>query len=199
MKKLFTNDKFFLFSVLATVLCAVIEIICFIISKADIATHFTWITPHIIIGICSAVLYLSYINHNKNIMKGIIGFLFATILMNDIKNLEYYTVASFSYICQLLFVVLDIVLVVDHFVLNSTHLSKPVTVKINQFVLVLFTIISIVLLINVLSGMSSFPGVALYNYIESITSGLIFVFTFASIVCVESRLDLYKAIREQNN
>lgn len=112
--------------------------------------HFSWIGTHLLIALCSITIYVSYVKHNKNIMKAAIGILFGVLLMSDINTLGY----ALNNVYSNIFVVLDLVLIINHLVLNSVHSSKPVTVKINQVTLLLQAITSLIVFINNIKGIS---------------------------------------------
>lgn len=198
LKKLFTNDKFFLITVFITVLCTIIDLFSLIMSGADLLMHLSWISTHLLIAIFTVIIYISYLKHNKNIMKAVIGMLFGVLLMSDISSLVFYLSYSMDVFYGYVYVILDIVLIVNHLVLNSNHSSRPLAVKVNQITLLLQATASVLTFISTIKA-TSLGDTNIYDLLSTVVSPFLFVFAVASIVCVESRLDLYKAIREQKN
>lgn len=198
LRKLFTNDKFFFITVLITVVCTVVDLFSLIMSGADLIMHLSWISTHLLIALFTIVIYVSYLKHNKNIMKAVIGMLFGVLLMSDISNLVFYLSYSLNAFYGYVYVILDIVLISVHLILNSNHSSRPVAVKINQITLLLQAVASVLTFTSTIKSIS-LSETNIYDLLSTVVSPFLFVFAVASIVCVESRLDLYKAIREHKN
>ena len=92
---------------------------------------------------------------------------------------------------------LDLILVINHFILNSSRRSNPLHVKISQITLLLLLIAVIVgYLIYLFVPSLDMIGATASDYIVNIVEGLNYVCVYAVIVCIESRLDAYRIDRE---
>jgi len=189
MKKLFTNDKFFL----TTVLMSVIGTIAFTIYCLSNYPEYSYIAVIMVFNAMSTIaLYISYKRHSKNVMKGLVGFILMGLLALTITCVfplepeqKLYTVLSLANL------VVVIALCVNHFVINADHHSRSANVCLNQVLLfgtfVLFVAIAGAWII----GATGFFAVL---YMIGIPVGSFGV--TAAIVCVESRLDAYRIDRE---
>ena len=84
MKKLFTNDTFFL----AMVLCSICEIIFAIITISVFHNSDQACLVLNIRVLCVFALYISYKKHNKNVMKGMMGALLMAQLITAILRIS---------------------------------------------------------------------------------------------------------------
>ncbi len=202
MKKMFTNDLFFLIVVLLTVLSVGVACICSILNGSGFLFD-CWTGVIAAAGVLS--LYISYKTHNKNVMKGLIGFVLAVILMLDVYyfgfDLSLYESADVLAI-DFVFFALDLILIVNHFILASDHGSRPVNILVNQIVLFLQAATSagyyiLTITENALEYGSAAGGSDALIPVINIAFALSCTMTFAAVVCVESRLDVYKARREK--
>lgn len=190
MKKLFTNDKFFLamviFGFVGSVLCSIYYAIPTINAfNPPAATSFAFE------AICAICLYVSYKKHSKNVMKGMLAAVLTSLLM-DFTCWMVDLYFSLDLVFNCIAFGLIAILFVNHFIINSEHHSKPVNIRINQIVALLYFVDCLVWDIT---WALSFPlGVETVGAcIECIScTGLI-----ATIVCVESRLDAYRIDREK--
>jgi len=187
MKKLFTNDIFFL----AMVICAAVgesiqAFMCIFWDDYAIQSQLTLLFRIV----CVIVLYVSYKRHSKNVMKGMMGALLAAQLITAIQYLSELLIPA-DYICYSLFAALSALLFVTHFIINSDRQASPRMIRFNQLLVVLLflnnTAIGIAWLV-----VDSAP---LY-FVINIGDLIGFLGMVASIVCVESRLDAYKLDRE---
>jgi len=185
MKKLFTNDKFFLANVLIAAIGLVINfVICRFIYPPEWSTGFILF---IIVAVCLLVVYFSYKKHNKNVMKGMIGAVLMAYLIEGILGLNVnYT--PFDRICTRLMFALSVCLFISHFVINGSRKASPVSVLINQLLCFTNAITSIVW--NAIGNNGTLELVA------SVLSAIAWSCVMFSIVCVESRLDAYRLDRE---
>lgn len=197
-KRLFTSDSLFLFSAILSAFCGITNTVLYFLGDFNPERiAFAYVISNLAIGICSIILYISYTKHNKNIMKGVIGLLLGVILIEDATSLEVCFNTSTYGVIELILVILDIALIINHIILNSTHYSKPSTIKINQLIIVLQIITSLYLLVSFISEHITNSTLSLYNIVDSIAVTFVFVATDIVIVCVESRLDWFKEIREK--
>jgi len=187
MKKLFVNDRFYL----AMVLCAVIGNVLDTIIFAVVVNEFPISKVQLLIRVvCLIALYISYRKHSKNVMKGLMGALLMAQLLTAIgllSNMNF----PIDIICVPVFAVLSLLLLINHFVINSDHHSSPVMVRINQILGILLVVNEIIWAGNLVITMYSTFILALQiaNVIGCI--GMVL-----SIICVESRLDAYRIDRE---
>ncbi len=192
MKKIFTNDKFFL----AMVLCAVIGNAAFIVlSKVLYNASIISKLQLILYVLCAIGLYISYTRHSKNVMKGMMGALLmaqlstATGLLSKISfPIEKITIslcAVFSY------AVFSLILLVNHYIINSDHHSNSAMVRVNQIILILLVINQVIW--SAYFVISEFSVLVLINGLCNVLG---YVGLSSIVVCVESRLDAYRLDRE---
>ena len=186
MKKLFTNDKFFLLCVI----CAVAGQWCLIVQQLSSSElHLPTVLTLFVFAVCEIALYASFKAHEKNVMKGLMGallmghFVFAIFLLNSETPLE--TVFSAIHI------VLLACLLVNHFVINAERSSMAKSVRANQ-------VIAILCLVNILAWKicGCVTGVAEATVLSVIANAVGYFGVLAAIVCVESLLDSYRLNRE---
>ena len=202
LKKIFTNDKFFLTSVIISVLAAIVSFVLFLLSGISVVDFgLSKLVPsNVLVPLCVIGLYMSYQAHNKNIMKYLIGILMAIAAFVDLYNLDGYIAStpdsgSYAVIIYSLLTVFDFVLIINHIILNADHGSHPVNVRINQisiFIIAALNAVNFIVFVNN-SKYSASPEFQ----IGLISTMLTYLFAYSSIVCIESRLDLYKAMRER--
>ncbi len=188
MKKIFTNDKFFLAAVLFAVLGNGIYAIL-----ALCATEFALSSP--IIGqlirvLCAIFLYSSYKKHSKNVMKGLMGAMLMAQLILSIDYLSQKTL-PIDGVCMPVVVVLSALLFINHFIINSDHHSSPAMVRLNQ-------IIAVLLIVNEIVWSGTWVAVSFSPlYLIAAIMGILgFIGFVGAVVCVESRLDAYRLERE---
>ena len=201
MKKLFTSDKFFKLAAFITLIAAVVADILtvalgYLKNEQFIQSYFVYA---ILVGIGAVVVYLSYKNHDKNTTKGMIGFLFALLLMVDVNtlfNIGTPLMSLFDSICAIFLVILDVLLIINHFVLGSDHGSRPNTVLFNQVLWIALVVMNIVGIVSIAVLHSGYFNDSLHG-LNSVIYLFVYLFAFATIICVESRTDEYKAIRQE--
>ncbi len=190
MKKLFTNDKFFLAMVLVSILLCIANAIIAIVASTYISVAL------LAIGYAALclVLYTSYKNHNKNVMKGIIGALLMLLVVNAAKFILNLSTPGWTEYPALAIISAAVIafIFINHFVINSNRSASPVNIMLNKIALTLYAIVSIVW--SVLDAV--YFGGALYIVLSFICAVSI-PCIIAVIVCVESRLDAYRLDREE--
>jgi len=187
MKKLFTNDKCFLAVTLLAVIGELGYALIEICMGEYIQSQFTLIFR----VACVLCLYISYKKYSKNVMKGMMGALLATqtmtaaIYMTDIDTV----VGS---VCGPAFLILSLLLFINHFIINADHKASPAMIIMNQILLILLVINNIVWSGYFLLGSNS---------VVEVLMGILDIFGFIGmtsiVVCVESRLDAYRLDREE--
>jgi len=187
MKKLFTNDKFFLTVFLVSVIGVVISTVTALITNPD--TYFNVSIIYILMVFCQVGIYISYKKHSKNIMKGLMGAIFMALLISSI-------IWKISNRSEIPFHIIDIVfsfgIVLNHFVINSDHMSSPLQIAINQIAATVLAINSIIWAITFFNYCSS-----VIEFILSIATALGYCCSILFLVCIESRLDAYRLDREK--
>ena len=162
---------------------------------------------YVIQGILAIFIYRSYVSHDKNVMKGLMGALLMELILNElcyifgflrIKTAEEFAISTvlgvLFILIEIVFFSLQISLFVNHFVINSDHHSNPSKVRLNQKILFGLMATVVVQEIFSIATLSSYTAATVLQQI------LWFVLessTYGFIICVESKIDEYKALREQ--
>ena len=159
-----------------------------------IAENYVAAAPIILTALCLLFLYSSYLKHEKNVMKGMIGMLLGIILMGDLDtvtvNMSDTTDAAF--VVALITVIVDILFCINHFMINSQHMALSKRVTYNQVLIIVeFAVIiaADVLVFN--------RNVSVLVDSTALVDMLGYIFTFGCIACIESKIDAYKLEREK--
>ncbi len=191
MKKLFTNDKFFLAMVILTVLGKAVNALYFL---CPMSTSIPYAVNFAFFAACEITLYSSYTRHSKNVMKGMMGAMLTAQVLCATTLLSEAIDASINLVIPVVIFVVSVLLFTNHFVINSDRKASAKRVKFNQILLVLlaigliaYDIYSIAMKGSAISG--ALVALILLDVVGSI--GMT-----ASVVCVESRLDAYRLDRE---
>lgn len=188
MKKLFTNDQFFLSAVICSVLG---NLVCMITAYLLFGGDYVFSQlPLLIETLCIIFLYSSYKKHSKNVMKGLMGAVLMGQLLSAISILSVLILPVESIIVGV-YLVLSVLFFISHFIINSDHHSKPGFITLNQ-ILCLICAIDII----VWAVLWILEDQSLLSVICSVATMVFCIATAASIVCVESRLDAYRLDRE---
>ncbi len=186
MKKLFTNDHFFL----ASAFIAAIGTLFFNFVMIFLYTGTTQIFfVNMICAICALLVYFSYDAHAKNVMKGMMGALLMALLLKAMMMISYNSIpadTTFSYIT----LILSAVLFINHFLINGSRDPSPANVKLNQVTCIALAACRLVW------DLMQLPYCA--NLLDSVSTVVLAVswpFLYAVVVCVESRLDAYRTDR----
>lgn len=154
----------------------------------------------------STVLFITYKKHDKNIMKPAIGMLMGAVVIYSLnvffENICYeeirvtYFTTGFSGFASLVLDFLQCALFfvfsILHLAMNKTHESSPKIVKANQIIVILLFVDYIM---QVIMTISIFPGEKiLYYAMFYLMLGNITLL----IVNVESKIDYFRAEREEN-
>jgi len=185
--KIFTNDKFFMvISVVGTVSFFINAL--FYLTQNIIDYDITMAISLLFLSVCQGTLYVSYIMHNKNVMKGMMGALLGALLLNASEWIS--STVALDKVVGWIFLMLMIVLMFNHFVINSDHHSNPKNIYFNQ-ILVIFCVI-LLLLWDILWAINNGGKIIGAAIVDAFCSTSV----LACIVCVESRLDAYRIDRE---
>lgn len=190
----FANDKFFLFSVIVTIVGYAINAIFFFVYKGY---YHAFVSLTFVIS--TIIMYTSYLHHEKNVMKGIIGsFLAIKVLFNAQSvfngsegNLEELNI---SYV---LLLIVAILFTINHYLINSDHHSNPKRIFINQLLIIVNLVISGVNYIGRISNLLS-VGAPVTTVLVVVISAVGTIFAYNVVACIETRLDVYRVEREAN-
>jgi len=182
MKKIFTNDMFFLASTVLSVLGMITLLIAEFIGGQEFMSYNLTLSAF---PLCTLLLYISYKSHNKNVMKSLLGSLLMAMVISDVI---YVTLND---VFALFFMTCDILLFFSHLLINSDRHSSPLRVRFSQCVIAVYCIIEIIwTVIHLINACS------IYDYVFTFSSAVAYLSTASVIVCVESRLDAYRLDRE---
>jgi len=189
MKKLFTNDKFFLVTVLTGVIGRILHAIGLLIFWPDYAISGV---GSLIGCLCMAVLYVSYKKHSKNVMKGLMGAVLMSSLLYAVSMVpvsEKYIVAD--RVCTYINLALVAFLFVNHYIINSDRHSRSANIMMNKLCVFVLAINSVIWCLVWVTYPIYFWNVA-FQLMDAIAAPCLLV----SIISIESRLDAYKLDRE---
>ena len=195
---IFSNDKLFLaFSAVDVAIGLFMGVLCFINKDIDFV-----IVPFIaVLALC---LYLSYKDHQKNVMKGLMGASLMWLFAEETEYVkaiafydkDYYTAAfgdqykTFLGV-KIITVILIFSVFVFHFLINSEHHSSPFEVGANKF-------LSIAIAAAYAADMV-FTGVCTGKFATIMVCYCLFkIFLMLMVVCVEAKLDIFRLKREEN-
>jgi len=187
LKKFFTNDKAF-------IACVVVGTAGFtlysFIQMFYYPEYYTSSINRILRAACLLVMYISYRKHEKNVMKGLIGALLGSQVIMSIP--ETLSLHSFRTVFKLIFLGLSFALFINHFLINRNRKARPVQIFLNQLFALLLALDTTVWTIYGLYD--SIDAIDVASEFISLIGNIGFYF---SIICVESRLDLYRQNREE--
>jgi len=191
MKKLFTDDKFFM----ASALLAIVGLLFNDVVLWDgFQQYRITILMEEMCALCSVFLYTSYKKHNKNVMKFLMGALLTLILVRALSVLTGLD-ADKSHVLVLvmaLYSLFALLLFVDHAIINSDRRSSAKYIRANQ------VICGLILVCELLACALSQPMYdSVLATISNIAGAIGFACVVITVVCVESRLDAYRINREQ--
>ncbi len=155
--------------------------------------------------LCVAALFLAYKRHNKNVQKGLLGAIFmwylydevnyvvANIIFNEEIFDQYNTFWGRGYIyMSIATMILFAALFVNHFIINGDHHSRTVNVFINQLLVIVIAVISIV---SMCFQCVIFEG-NFASTLEAISWHIGLAALVLMIAAYESRFNAYKLNRE---
>lgn len=146
----------------------------------------------LIFFLCVAALFVAYRNHSKNVQKGLLGailmwylydevnYVVANIILNSSTFTEYNNFWGRGYIyMSIATMVLFAALFINHFIINGDRHSRSVNVFVNQLLVVVIAVISIVSMIfqcfifdgnipSILEALSWHTGLATMGEIRTI-------------------------------
>jgi len=130
MKKLFTNDRFFLAMVLFAVIGEGLYSLLTLIGKPYLIVSLISI---IFSAVCVAALYSTYRKHSKNVTKALMGALLMSQLNIGISllNSAISVGNTVAIILDTVFSLAATVLFINHMLINSDHHSSPAMISMN--------------------------------------------------------------------
>lgn len=162
---------------------------------------------YIIQGILTLCIYRAYVKHDKNVMKGMMGALLMELILNElcyifgflrvkiVEEFEMSTVLGVIFVAiEAVFFTLQVILFINHFVINSDHHSSPEKVSFNQKIL--FCLMAS-LVVQEAFSIATLSSYTVYTVLQQILWFILEISTYGFIICVESKIDEYKALREQ--
>ena len=162
---------------------------------------------YIIQGILALFIYRAYAKHDKNVMKGLLGALLMELILNElcyifgflrvkiVEEFEMSTVLGVIFVViEAVFFTLQVILFINHFVINSDHHSSPAKVRFNQKIL--FCLMATIVAQEAFS-IATLSSYTAYTILQQILWFILESSTYGFIICVESKIDEYKALREQ--
>jgi len=187
MKKLFTNDKFFLAAVIIAIAGSLLFCIYGLIYTPE---NYMGMSIIFISALCVLGLYISYKKHSKNVMKPLMGALLMSLVICQISFFSQ-TYSVFDLFFNIICLLMAIILFLNHLVINSSRQASPSSIRTNQSCALLFAV-------------TYFVWVALWVPMAVNGLGRVLYAVFAvsvlctllTVVCVESRLDAYRLDRE---
>ena len=199
-RNFFANDKVFLTS---TVIAAIGSLLNGVNVIVTTRRYFTGVVSFFLVA-CIIIMYTSYVHHEKNVMKGMIGtYLGIKVVFNTyvictaVTNLTIFKIPFTALdISSAVSLVISILFTINHYLINSDHHSNPTRVFLNQLLIIVNAIEVIVVYASVLS--QSTVGGSLLNSIVVVICGIGAVVSYNVVACIETRLDVYRVEREAN-
>lgn len=197
LRDFFEDDKtFFASTVIAAVcfLCSGVNM-CFLLTKTTNIVYYLYAALLLLIGPIVAILYYSYVKHNKNVMKGLMPLLLALLFVIDLVAFldAYLNGEMLEKIVAGANSIIDVAIIVVHFLINSDHHSSPILVAANQILLIIYTLLSVVTLFPVI-----FLSGSIIIGLGSLLTSFAYVALVSTIICIETRIDAFKAKRDES-
>ena len=188
--RLYTNDALFKILTIITVVAMAVSCIWLIPNHLFMDTFF-----QLSQAIVFFFLYYSYQEHDKNLMKALIGLSLGLLLsyfasgslMTDLSR------SPLALVRPAMFVIV-LAIVIIHFIINADHHSSPKLILANQLLLLAGMILMLIFTVCICTMMP--PSLPFLEKFACFFNGLSYVCACAVIVCIESRLDAYRIKRE---
>ena len=196
----FAAEKVLVFAVAATLLLYAVNLV----AKLMCGLYSLFIIDLVFV-LCVAALFCAYRGHNKNVQKGLLGAILMWYLYDEVNYVvaniifdstvfdRYNNFWGRGYIyMSVVTMVLFAALFVNHFIINGDHHSRSVNVFLNQLLVIVIAVISIVSMI--------FQCFIFEGDFASILEALSWHTGLAALVLMiaayESRFNAYKLKRE---
>jgi len=186
MKKLFTSSALFGAAFLLTFVSLLALLVTDAVKGNGSFFQFRWFVVDIFLA-CEITMFVSYLNHNKNLMKGMMGATLMAVVMNGFSAATA-AQGSANVVCGSLCTLLSVFLLIMHFFINSDRRASPNSVRINSAACVAFALLRVIWFIVDVSGGETFFNSLCYALSDM---GIV-----ATVVCIEARLDAFRTDRE---
>jgi len=197
-----TEKRLLLFAILFTV----IQFISILFYKLDGYFDLPWTGESVLMAVMTFVMYYSFKNHTKNVMKPMVGAALMLVLyyemdwalyfISDFENivLRYENILAFkAYIgCQIAIFILVALMNIMHYVINSTHQSSPKKVNLNT--IFYYAYIIVILVEGILCILISETSNSMISNFTGVISDIFFV---GMIIIIENTLDEFRINREE--
>ena len=200
---IFANEGFLVATVAATLLLYAVNLV----AKVLCGLYSLFIID-LVFFLCVAALFFAYRAHNKNVQKGLLGailmwylydeinYIVGSIILNSETFVVYNNFWGRGYIyMSIATMVLFAALFVNHFIINGDHHSRPVNIFVNQLLVIILAVISIV---SMIFQCFVFNG-DFASILEAISWHVGLAALVLMIAAYESRFDAYKLKREMEN
>ena len=196
----FARESFLTASVAATLILYAVNLV----GKILCGLYSLFVLDSIFV-LCVATLFISYRNHNKNVQKGMLGAVLMWYLYDEINyavgsillDSDAFAVYDNFWGCgylvmSIITVVLFSALFVNHFIINSDHHSRSFNVFLNQLLVIIIAILS---LVSMAFQCVIFQG-DFANTLEVVSWHTGLTALVLMIAAYESRFNAYKIKRE---
>ena len=187
------------------IMFVIFQIASLVFYGLDYGFDLPWTVECVILFTAGILMYSSYRNHTKNVMKPVIGATLAIIMYYNMEIAMDYlqsiivifdnlngNIADIVYtVSQIAVFVVLALMNIMHYVINSTHHSSPGKIKFNKFLYVLFVIFSIA---NCVAFLFTTYGVNLK--VSCFVGNMADFFLVSMVVSIEGFLDEFRIERE---
>ena len=198
--KLFAREGFLAASVAATLVLYGVNLVAKLLCSL-----YSLFIIDLVFFLCVVFLFAAYRKHNKNVQKGLLGAILMWYLYDEINYIvgniifdseafnRYNNFSGKGYIyLSIVTMVLFAALFVNHFIINGDHHSRSVNVFINQLLVVVIALISIVsMCFQCFLFDGDFPSI-----LEALSWHTGLAALVLMIAAYESRFNAYKLKRE---
>lgn len=196
----FAREEFLTASVTATLILYAVNLV----GKILCGLYSLFVVDSIFV-LCVAALFIAYRNHNKNVQKGLLGavlmwylydeinYAVGSIILNSDAFAAYNNFWGCGYlVMSLITVALFAALFVNHFIINGDHHSRSFNVFLNQLLVIVIAVLS---LVSMVFQCFLFDG-DFANTLEAISWHTGLTALVLMIAAYESRFNAYKLKRE---
>lgn len=196
----FAREGFLTASVTATLILYAVNLV----GKILCGLYSLFVVDSIFV-LCVAALFIAYRNHNKNVQKGLLGavlmwylydeinYAVGSIILNSDAFAAYNNFWGCGYlVMSLITVALFAALFVNHFIINGDHHSRSFNVFLNQLLVIVIAVLS---LVSMVFQCFLFDG-DFANTLEAISWHTGLTALVLMIAAYESRFNAYKLKRE---
>ncbi len=173
----------------------------------DYGIDLTWMVECIILLTAGILMYNSYRNHTKNVMKPVLGATLAIIMyynmniaMEYIQNIKIIFEAALGNaacivytISQIMVFIILALMNIMHYVINSTHHSSPKKIRFNKILYIFFVAFSIANCVAFFFSITS-----INTKISCCVGNMADFFLVSMVISIESLLDEFRLKREAN-